>query len=129
MVTAVASVGPLVLMLWAFCIGDVLVTPSADVRRWSKLPWLVVTVALPGVGSVAWIASGRPATPSRRTSGHRGPACGSAAYDIGELTAAMTPDEYDALRRECRGRAQEQRRRYAEQQAARRTDGADGALD
>lgn len=127
MVTAVAAFGPLVLMLWVFSVGDVLATPSADVRRWSRSRWLVATALLPGVGALAWIVAARPVARTRRGAGDRGAARRFADYDIRELTATMSPEEHDALRQACRQRAHEQRRRYAEQRrAARGTDRTDG---
>jgi hypothetical protein len=86
---------------------------------------------VPLVGSVAWIAAGRPATRPGR--GYRGDRLATVITDadISEFMTEISPADADGmqdLRRRCRERAQEQRRRYAEQQrAARPATGTNGA--
>jgi hypothetical protein len=118
MLGSVALFGPVVVALWVFSVADVLATPRARVRRLPKRRWLVLTSFLPLVGSVAWLLAGRPVSGSRRTSGRRH----CAAFtddDIRALMIAMSPPEDpEDFRRRCGERAQEQRRRYADQQRA-----------
>ena len=126
MVGALALFGPLVVALWVFSFADAVATPRARVRRLSKRRWLVLTSLVPVVGSVAWIVAGRPSVPARRSSVRPGRGRVFADYDIRELTDALSTQDKKELRRRCRERAQEQRRRYAERQAAREANGANG---
>jgi hypothetical protein len=49
----------ILLLLWIYCIIDVVSTDDVLVRNLSKLLWLVV-VLVPLAGSIAWLAAGRP---------------------------------------------------------------------
>jgi Phospholipase_D-nuclease N-terminal len=117
MVGTVALLGPLMVTLWVFSVADVVVTPRRDVRRLPRWGWLVLTSALPVVGPVAWLLMGRPSRRSRRVSAR---AVGAFTdYDMRELSTTTALSAQEEFRRHCRDRAQEQRRRYAQQQAAR----------
>jgi hypothetical protein len=125
MLGSVAVFGPLVVALWVFSVADVLATPRRDVRRLSKRRWLALTTLLPLAGSVAWVVAGRPSKRSRRTSTWPGQTVTITDSDIRALMTATGPFDTEDFRRRCRERAQEQRRRYAEQ-AARETNRARG---
>jgi len=128
MVGTLALFGPLVVALWVFSLADVLATPPARVRRLSKRHWLALTAVVPFAGSVAWIVAGRPSVPSPRPPVRPGSGRVFADYDIRELTDAMSAQDRREIRRRCRERAQEQRRRHADRlRAARGTNGANGA--
>jgi hypothetical protein len=49
-----------VLLVWIYCVVDVVSTDDALVRNLPKVLWLVFVVLVPLVGSVAWLAAGRP---------------------------------------------------------------------
>ena len=52
---------PLVLLaLWAYCVFDVIASDEALIRNLPKGIWLVIVIFLPDVGSLAWLALGRP---------------------------------------------------------------------
>lgn len=52
---------PLVLVaLWVYCILDVIASQEILVRNLPRMAWLLIVVFLPTVGSVAWLALGRP---------------------------------------------------------------------
>ena len=52
---------PLVLLaLWAYCIFDVIASDDTLIRNLPKGMWLVIVIFLPDVGSLAWLALGRP---------------------------------------------------------------------
>jgi hypothetical protein len=53
-------VGLIVLGLWLYCIFDVISTDEALVRNLPKLVWLLVVLFVPTIGSIAWLALGRP---------------------------------------------------------------------
>jgi hypothetical protein len=52
--------GLLVTALWVFCVIDALSSPAEAVRNLPKVGWVVVVLLFPLVGSVAWLAAGRP---------------------------------------------------------------------
>ena len=54
----------LALILWVYCIFDVIASEESLVRHMPKLVWLVVVIFLPTIGSVAWLILGRPAAAS-----------------------------------------------------------------
>jgi len=47
-------------LLWVYCIFDVISTDESLTRNMPKVMWLVIVIFLPTVGSVAWLALGRP---------------------------------------------------------------------
>ena len=52
---------PLVLFaLWAYCILDVIASDQTLIRNLPKGMWLVIVIFLPDIGSLAWLALGRP---------------------------------------------------------------------
>ena len=53
-------IGLLLLGLWIYCIFDVIAADSVLVRNLPKTAWLVIVVFLPDIGSIAWLALGRP---------------------------------------------------------------------
>ena len=48
------------LVLWIFCIFDVITTDQAIVRHLPKLVWLLVVLLLADIGSLLWLGLGRP---------------------------------------------------------------------
>lgn len=46
--------------LMLYCIVDIVSTPSSAVRIMPKLPWAIVVLFLPLIGSAAWLLAGRP---------------------------------------------------------------------
>lgn len=53
--------GMLVLMvLWAYCVFDVIRSPDGLIRELPKMIWLVIVFFFPLIGSVAWLLLGRP---------------------------------------------------------------------
>jgi len=53
-------IGLLLLGLWVYCVFDVISTDSALARNLPKMAWLMIVVFLPDIGSIAWLALGRP---------------------------------------------------------------------
>ncbi len=52
---------PLVLLaLWVYCIFDVIASEDTLIRNLPKGLWLVIVIFLPDIGSLAWLALGRP---------------------------------------------------------------------
>lgn len=49
-------------VVWVWCVLDVIRTEAAAVKYMHKLVWLVLVVLVPTVGSIAWLLVGRPVT-------------------------------------------------------------------
>lgn len=54
-------IGFLLIALWLYCIFDVISTDEVLVRNLPKMAWLFIVIILPSIGSIAWLALGRPA--------------------------------------------------------------------
>lgn len=52
--------GLVVLVLWIYCIFDVIATQESLIRNLPKFLWLIIVIILPTVGSIAWLVLGRP---------------------------------------------------------------------
>jgi len=52
--------GVLLLILWVYCILDVIATDEMLARNMPKMIWLLIVIFVPTVGSIAWLALGRP---------------------------------------------------------------------
>ncbi|MHB8339921.1 MAG: PLD nuclease N-terminal domain-containing protein [Mycobacteriales bacterium] len=61
------TAGLVALLLWLVCLFDAIATPAEAVRHLPKLLWVLLVATLPEIGSLLWLALGRP----RR---HPGPA-------------------------------------------------------
>ena len=61
-----ALVGVGFLILWIYCIYDVITTDEALVQHLPKLIWLLIVVLLSDLGSLLWLAFGRPRIWHRR---------------------------------------------------------------
>jgi len=108
------TLGLVMLVLWVFCVADCIISDEARVRSLPKLLWLLIVLVLPDVGSVLWLALGRPkwATRSRPYKGNTGV---PTKYDRPGRAVATHPDDDAAFMSHLRDRA-EQQRRSAEQQ-------------
>jgi len=61
-----AIVGVGFLILWIYCIYDVITTDEVLVQHLPKLVWLLIVVLLSDLGSLLWLAFGRPRIWHRR---------------------------------------------------------------
>lgn len=96
-------IGVLLIALWLYCIFDVIATDEALMRSLPKMAWLFIVIIIPSVGSIAWLALGRPqfagwrpgdteGRPTRRVVGPEdrpdfSPGSGSGSADAGRLQA------------------------------------------
>jgi hypothetical protein len=48
------------LILWFYCLYDVITTDEAIVRHLPKVVWFLVVLLLADIGSILWLALGRP---------------------------------------------------------------------
>ena len=53
-------IGFALIALWLYCIFDVIATEDVLVRNLPKMAWLFIVIFLPDIGSIAWLALGRP---------------------------------------------------------------------
>ena len=53
-------IGLALLALWVYCIFDVIATDEILIRSLPKMAWLFIVIILPDIGSIAWLALGRP---------------------------------------------------------------------
>lgn len=99
------------LVLCIFCVVDAIQTPDGRVRNLPKWAWIVLILFFPLVGSIAWLVAGRPPRTPRQTWAPPG----FPEYDRPGRTAAPNPEDDAQFLRKVRERADEQRRRYAEE--------------
>lgn len=110
-------VGPVVMVLWIFCVVDVIMARDDEVRHLPKWAWLLLVLFFPLVGSIAWLAAGRPRRTPRRVAPFEREATAFPEYDRPGRAAAVDPAADDEFLRRCRERAEEQRRRHRDGQA------------
>lgn len=106
------------LALCIYCVIEAIVTDNALVRHLPKVVWVLLILFFPLVGSIAWLVAGRPQHASPRPSTNVFP-----EYDRPGRATGVTPESDQEFLRRTRERAEEQRRRYEEQQRARGADG------
>ena len=53
-------IGLALIALWIYCILDVIATEEVLMRHLPKMAWLIIVIILPDIGSIAWLALGRP---------------------------------------------------------------------
>jgi hypothetical protein len=66
-------IGLLLFGLWLYCVFDVISTDSVVVRNLPKLVWLLIVLFIPTIGSIAWLALGRPQFANWRPGGQYQP--------------------------------------------------------
>lgn len=115
------GLGLFLLVLWIFCIVDVIMTDESRVRNMPKLVWLLVVLLLPDIGSILWLVAGHPWEQRAATSRI---AQEFPEYDRPGRHVAANPDDDAEFLRGLRARAEEQRRRAAEERRAREQDTA-----
>jgi hypothetical protein len=59
------------MVLWIYCLYDVVTTDESDVRNLPKLVWLLIVFLLFDIGSLLWLAFGRPAHWTRTVAAQR----------------------------------------------------------
>lgn len=61
-----AAIGVGFLILWIYCIYDVVTTDEVIMQHLPKLVWLLIVVLIPELGSLLWLGLGRPRVWARR---------------------------------------------------------------
>ena len=113
------------IVLCVYCLVEAITSRDDEVRHLGKVWWILLILFFPFVGSIAWLAAGRPVrTPSRH-----GPYERTVAefpeYDRPGRFAAADPEADEAFLRKVRERAEEQRRK-AREQKRREAEGGSG---
>lgn len=103
-------------VLWVACLFDVITTDEARMRHLPKLVWLLLVLLLPFVGSVLWLALGRPESWPRSTAV---PTPGFPEYERPGRFIPQDSAKDEEFLAQVRERAEAQRRRYAEEQKRR----------
>ena len=111
------------LVLCVFCVIDAISSRDDEVRHLSRVWWILLILFFPFVGSIAWLAAGRPVRAPRRTGPYERSASAFPEYDRPGRFAAADPEADEAFLRKVRERAEEQRRKAREEKAAERDAG------
>lgn len=53
-------IGLMFFAFWIYCVINIITTDDILIRNLPKTTWLILVIFIPLVGSVAWIAAGRP---------------------------------------------------------------------
>ena len=94
------------------CLIDIINTDESRIRNLPKVAWILLVIVLPLAGMVAWIVAGRPYAddaPRYRPTGFP-------EYERPGRYIAQDRQSDEEFLRECRARAEEQRRRYRAEQ-------------
>lgn len=107
---------PLVLAI--YCLVEAISSRDDEVRHLSRVWWILLILFFPFVGSIAWLAAGRPVTGPRRTGPYERAVPDFPEYDRPGRLAASDPEADAEFLRKVRARAEEQRRKAQEQRRA-----------
>lgn len=105
------------LVLCIYCLVEAISSRDDEVRHLSKVWWILLILFFPFVGSIAWLAAGRPTRAPGRFGPHERSASAYPEYDRPGRFAASDPAADEAFLKKVRERAEEQRRTAREQQA------------
>lgn len=107
--------GLLIMLLWVFCLIDVINADEGGIRHLPKMVWLLLVVFVPLAGSIVWLLAGRPIGGGiwgGAGGGRRQESSAFPEYDAKPGRAVATdPAADEEFLRQCRARAEEQRRR------------------
>ena len=108
------------LVLGIYCLVEAISSRDDEVRHLSRVWWILLILFFPFVGSIAWLAAGRPVRAPRRLGPHERSASEFPEYDRPGRFAAADPEADEAFLKTVRERAEEQRRQSRERKAAER---------
>jgi hypothetical protein len=103
------------LVIGIYCLVEAISSRDDEVRHLSKVWWILLILFFPFVGSVAWLAAGRPVRAPRPSGPHERSVGQFPEYDRPGRFAASDPEADEAFLKMVRERAEEQRRKAREQ--------------
>jgi hypothetical protein len=103
------------IVLCVYCLIEAISSRDDEVRHLGKVWWILLILFFPFVGSIAWLAAGRPLRAPRRPARYERTAAEFPEYDRPGRFAASDPEADEAFLRKVRERAEEQRRKAREQ--------------
>jgi uncharacterized integral membrane protein len=113
-----ALVGVGFLILWIYCIFDVITTDEALMQHLPKFAWILIVVLLSDLGSLLWLGLGRPRVWNRRAHdpNYRAGRHGDYRPDVSqeEVTGANPIVQYREEQARLRLREEQLNRREAE---------------
>ena len=106
----------IVLVIWVYALFDVITTEATAVRNLPKLAWVLLVIIFGefAIGPVLWFVAGRPNGPARSLP-YKGNTGIPPEYDRPGRTAAQNPDDDAEFLHSLKKRAEEQRKKAAEQ--------------
>jgi hypothetical protein len=108
------AAGLVALGLWLYCILDAISADASRVRNLPKLTWVFIVIFLVEIGAILWLIAGRPQGPERSLQ-YKGNAGIPPEYDRPGRASANDPDDDAAFLAQLKARAEEQRKKAAEQ--------------
>ncbi|UGT67566.1 PLDc N-terminal domain-containing protein [Nocardia gipuzkoensis] len=112
-----AVVGLITLVLWVYCLIDVIMAPEAEIRQLPKGLWLVIVLFVPTIGAILWLVLGRPPSVPGRPGTSRYP-----EYDRPGRYVPQNPAADEEFLRGLRERAEQQRREARRQEQQRQAE-------
>ena len=109
-------IGVISLALCIYCVVNVISSRDDEIRNLPKFGWLILVLLFPLVGSIAWLAAGRPVTVQGPRSRYERATPEFPEYDRPGRAAAVDPEADAEFLRKVRERAEEQRRKAREQE-------------
>jgi hypothetical protein len=106
------------IVLGIYCLVEAISARDDEVRNLSRVWWILLILFFPFVGSIAWLAAGRPVRASRRSGPYERSAGAFPEYDRPGRFAAADPEADEEFLTQVRKRAEEQRRLARERRAA-----------
>ena len=104
----------LLVLLYLYCLLDAISADAERVRNLPKPAWIVIVLFFPDVGSIMWLVAGRPRGPARSVP-YKGNTGVPPEYDRPGRATAGSPDDDAAFLESVKRRAEEQRRKAAEE--------------
>ncbi|MFE3196058.1 PLDc N-terminal domain-containing protein [Nocardia sp. NPDC059240] len=114
----IAAAGLITLVLWVYCLIDIITCPETGVRHLPKGLWLLIVIFIPTIGALLWLLLGRPLNESRGPRSNTG----YAEYDRPGRYVAQDPAADEAFLRGLRERAEQQRAEARRQEQARQSE-------
>jgi hypothetical protein len=100
---------------WIYTLVDVAQTPEHEIRNLGKPAWILLVLFFSLAGIIGWFVFGRPDNGARRPAAYERTSPDFPEYDRPGRAAAVDPEKDEEFLRQVRARAEEQRKRYAEE--------------